>query len=121
MKIGFIGLSQRIGKADIDPRVFVDLLTSSLFNAPAYKTYGGLIAESRFEPAHCAAPLGFKDINLTLAAAETLRVPMPLGSLLHDRFLRLLAEGGERLDWAAIGGLAARDAGKALHRTGTAT
>jgi len=100
-----------IGKADIDPHVFVDLLTSSLFNAPAYKTYGGLIAESRFEPAHFAAPLGFKDIKLALAAAESLRVPMPLGSLLHDRFLRLLAEGGERLDWAAIGGLAARDAG----------
>lgn len=100
-----------IGKADIDPRVFVDLLTSSLFNAPAYKTYGGLIAESRFEPAHFAAPLGFKDIKLALAAAESLRVPMPLGSLLHDRFLRLLAEGGEHLDWAAIGGLAARDAG----------
>ena len=55
------------------------------------------------------------------AAAETLRVPMPLGSLLHDRFLRLLAEGGERLDWAAIGGLAARDAGKELDRTGSAT
>jgi 3-hydroxyisobutyrate dehydrogenase-like beta-hydroxyacid dehydrogenase len=104
-----------VDKADIDPRVFVDLLTSSLFNAPAYKTYGGLIAESRFEPAHFAAPLGFKDINLALAAAETLRVPMPLGSLLHDRFLRLLAEGGERLDWAAIGGLAARDAGKELN------
>jgi 3-hydroxyisobutyrate dehydrogenase-like beta-hydroxyacid dehydrogenase len=109
-----------VDKADIDPRVFVDLLTSSLFNAPAYKTYGGLIAESRFEPAHFAAPLGFKDINLALAAAETLRVPMPLGSLLHDRFLRLLAEGGERLDWAAIGGLAARDAGKELKRAGTA-
>ncbi|HEY2401114.1 MAG TPA: NAD(P)-dependent oxidoreductase [Steroidobacteraceae bacterium] len=102
-----------VDKADIDPSVFVELLTSSLFNAPAYKTYGGLIAESRFEPAHFAAPLGFKDINLALAAAETLRVPMPLGSLLHDRFLRLLAEGGERLDWAAIGGLAARDAGNA--------
>jgi hypothetical protein len=41
-----------------------------------------------------------------------LQVPMPLGSLLHDRFLRLLAEGGDRLDWAAIGGLAARDAGE---------
>ena len=108
-----------VDKADIDPSVFVDLLTSSIFNAPAYKTYGGLIAESQFEPAHFAAPLGFKDINLALAAAETLRVPMPLGSLLHDRFLRLLAAGGERLDWAAIGGLAARDAGKELNSHST--
>jgi 3-hydroxyisobutyrate dehydrogenase-like beta-hydroxyacid dehydrogenase len=100
-----------VGKAGIDPKVYVDLLTSSIFNVPVYKTYGGLIAEGRFEPASFAAPLGFKDIRLALEAAESLRVPMPLGSLLHDRFLRLLAEGGEQLDWAAIGGLAARDAG----------
>ena len=101
-----------VGKAGIDPQVYVDLLTSSIFNVPVYKTYGGLIAEGRFEPALFAAPLGFKDIKLALAAAESLQVPMPLGGLLHDRFLRLLAEGDERLDWAAIGGLAARDAGE---------
>jgi 3-hydroxyisobutyrate dehydrogenase-like beta-hydroxyacid dehydrogenase len=100
-----------VGKAGIDRRAYVDLLTSTIFPAPAYKTYGDLIAESRFQPAAFAAPLGFKDIRLALAAAESLRVPMPLGSLLHDRFLRLLAQGGERLDWAAIGGLAAQDAG----------
>jgi len=100
-----------VGKAGIDRRAYVDLLTSTIFPAPAYKTYGDLIAESRFQPAAFAAPLGFKDIRLALAAAESLRVPMPLGSLLHDRFLRLLAQGGERLDWAAIGGLATQDAG----------
>src|SRR5205807_1610299 len=81
--------------------------------APAYKTYGGLIAEGSFQPAAFAAPLGFKDIGLALQAAESLRVPMPLASLLHDRFLRLLAQGGDSLDWSAIGGLAAQDAGAA--------
>jgi 3-hydroxyisobutyrate dehydrogenase-like beta-hydroxyacid dehydrogenase len=102
-----------VGKAGIDRGAYVDLLTSTIFPVPAYKTYGGLIAESRFHPAAFAAPLGFKDIRLALAAAENLRVPMPLGSLLHDRFLRLLAQGGDSLDWAAIGGLAAQDAGDA--------
>jgi hypothetical protein len=43
---------------------------------------------------------------------------MPLGSLLHDRFLRLLAQGGDHLDWSAIGGLAAEDAG-ATQNAGT--
>ena len=100
-----------VGKAGIDRRAYVDLLTSTIFTAPAYKTYGGLIAEGRFQPAAFAAPLGFKDIRLALEAAESLRVPMPLGSLLHDRFLRLLAQGGDSLDWSAIGGLAALDAG----------
>jgi 3-hydroxyisobutyrate dehydrogenase-like beta-hydroxyacid dehydrogenase len=102
-----------VGKAGIDRRAFVDVLTSTVFTAPAYKTYGGLIAANRFQPALFAAPLGYKDIRLALAAAESLRVPMPLGSLLHDRFLRLLAQGGDNLDWAAIGGLAAQDAGDA--------
>jgi 3-hydroxyisobutyrate dehydrogenase-like beta-hydroxyacid dehydrogenase len=62
-------------------------------------------------PAAFAAPIGYKDIRLTLAAAENLRVPMPLASMVHDRFLRLFAQGGERLDWSAIGGLASQDAG----------
>jgi 3-hydroxyisobutyrate dehydrogenase-like beta-hydroxyacid dehydrogenase len=100
-----------VGKAGIDRRAYVDLLTSTIFPAPAYKTYGSLIAEGRFQPAAFAAPLGFKDIRLALEAAESLGVAMPLGSLLHDRFVRLLAQGGDSLDWSAIGGLAALDAG----------
>jgi len=100
-----------VGKAGIDRHAYVDLLTSTIFPVPAYKTYGGLIADGKFQPAAFTVPLGYKDIGLALAAAETLRVPMPLGSLLHDRFLRLLAQGGERLDWSAVGGLAAQDAG----------
>jgi 3-hydroxyisobutyrate dehydrogenase-like beta-hydroxyacid dehydrogenase len=100
-----------IGKAGIDRHAYIELLTSSIFNSPVYKIYGGLIAQGQFEPAAFAAPLGYKDIRLALAAAESLRVPMPLGSLLHDRFLRLLAQGGNHLDWSAVGGLAAQDAG----------
>ena len=101
-----------IGKAGIDRRQYLDILTSTLFDASVYKTYGGLIAEGKFEPAGFAAPLGQKDIRLTLAAAEDLRVPMPLASLLRDRFLTLLAHGGDKLDWSAIGQLAAKDAGE---------
>jgi len=64
----------------------------------------------RAQPARFDAPFGFKDIRLTLPAAESLRVPMPFGRLLHDRFLRPLAQGDDALDWAAIGGLSAQDA-----------
>jgi 3-hydroxyisobutyrate dehydrogenase-like beta-hydroxyacid dehydrogenase len=101
-----------VGKAGIDQRQYLDVLTSTLFAAPVYKTYGGLIAEEKFEPAGFAARLGHKDIRLSLAAAEGLRVPMPLASLLRDRFLTLLAQGGDALDWSAIGQLAAKDAGQ---------
>jgi 3-hydroxyisobutyrate dehydrogenase-like beta-hydroxyacid dehydrogenase len=102
-----------VGKGGLDARQYVDILTSTLFDAPIYKTYGTLLADRKFEPAGFAAPLGQKDIRLVLAAADDLRVPMPIASLLRDRFLTLLAQGGDKLDWAAIGALAAKDAGAA--------
>jgi len=100
-----------VSKGGVDKHQYIDILTSTLFNVPVYKTYGGLVAREQFEPAGFAAPLGQKDIRLTLAAAEDLRVPMPIASILRDRFLTLLAHGGDRLDWSAIGQLAAKDAG----------
>jgi 3-hydroxyisobutyrate dehydrogenase-like beta-hydroxyacid dehydrogenase len=101
-----------VAKGGVDLPAYLEMLTSTLFAAPVYKTYGGLIAGAKFEPAGFAAPLGQKDIRLTLAAAETLNVPMPVASLLRDRFLTLMATGGENLDWSAIGSLARRDSGQ---------
>jgi 3-hydroxyisobutyrate dehydrogenase-like beta-hydroxyacid dehydrogenase len=99
-----------VSKGGIDKHQYMDIMTSTLFGAPVYKTYGALIADQNFEPPGFAAPLGQKDMRLTLAAAEELRVPMPLASLLRDRFITLLAHGGDNLDWSAIGGLAGKDA-----------
>lgn len=101
-----------VSKGGIDRDQYVEILTSTLFNSPVYRIYGKLIADGKFEPAGFAAPLGYKDIRLALAAADSLRVPMPLASLLRDRFLTLLARGGDHLDWSAIGGLASRDSGE---------
>ena len=100
-----------VGKGGVERHQYVDMLTSTLFDAPIYKTYGALIAGGKFEPAGFSAPLGAKDIRLALAAGEELRVPLPLANLVHDRFLALLAHGGDRLDWSAIGALAGKDAG----------
>jgi 3-hydroxyisobutyrate dehydrogenase-like beta-hydroxyacid dehydrogenase len=100
-----------VSKAGVDRRDYIDIITSTLFSAPAYETYGGLIAREEFEPAGFAARLGIKDIRLVLAAAEELEVPLPIASLLRDRFLALLASGGGDLDWSAISTLAQRDAG----------
>ncbi|MGB6441056.1 MAG: NAD-binding protein, partial [Methyloceanibacter sp.] len=69
-----------------------------LKDAPIYKTYGGLIAEERYHPAGFKAELGYKDIRLAIAAAEALKVPMPLASLIATRRLALIAQGGSHLD-----------------------
>jgi 3-hydroxyisobutyrate dehydrogenase-like beta-hydroxyacid dehydrogenase len=104
-----------IGKSGLNREQYVELLTSSVFDAAIFRTYGPLIAARRFEPARFAAALGYKDIRLALAAAEELQVPLPFAGVLRDRFLALLAHGGASLDWSAIGGLAAADAGFAQH------
>lgn len=100
-----------LSRGGLDTSAYIEFLTTTLFGAPVYRTYGPLIAQRQFEPAAFAAELGAKDIQLLLSAAQDLRVPMPLANLLHDRFLRILAAGGGQLDWSAIGDLAARDAG----------
>jgi 3-hydroxyisobutyrate dehydrogenase-like beta-hydroxyacid dehydrogenase len=100
-----------VGKGGVDQRAYLEFLTSTLFNAPVYRTYGELVVEKKFEPAGFAAPLGLKDVRLALAAGESLRVALPIADLIRNRLLALLASGGESLDWSAISQLAARDAG----------
>ena len=100
-----------VGNGGVDRHQYLQLITSALFDCGPYKLYGEMIADGRFAPAGFAAPLGQKDIRLALAAAEDLGVPMPLASLLRDRFLTLIAQGGGELDWSAIGGLATADSG----------
>jgi 3-hydroxyisobutyrate dehydrogenase-like beta-hydroxyacid dehydrogenase len=104
-----------VAKSGVDRLQYVDILTSTLFTAPAYQTYGGLIARQEFEPAGFAATLGLKDIRLVLAAAEDLQVPLPVASLLRDRLLTLVATGGGDLDWSAVSTLADRDSGALDH------
>jgi 3-hydroxyisobutyrate dehydrogenase-like beta-hydroxyacid dehydrogenase len=102
------------GKAGVDPIRLVELLTSSNFNAPPYKIYGPAIAAQRFQPAAFALPLGQKDNRLMLAAAEALGVPLPLASLVHDRFLAVRARGfGPEHDLSALAHSALAEAGLA--------
>jgi 3-hydroxyisobutyrate dehydrogenase-like beta-hydroxyacid dehydrogenase len=98
-------------KFGVDPHTFLDILTNSLFGAPVYRNYGNMIAADKFEPVGFKLPLGFKDNRLLLAAAEEAAVPMPMASLVHDRFVAGLAQGLDESDWAAIARIAYQEAG----------
>jgi 3-hydroxyisobutyrate dehydrogenase-like beta-hydroxyacid dehydrogenase len=104
-------------KSGVDPTVLLDFLTSTLFNAPVYKTYGGLIVEGKYEPAGFAVPLGLKDVRLVLQAAEAQSVPMPLASVIRDRFITAIARGNQHSDWSVLGRIAAEDAGLPAAKT----
>jgi 3-hydroxyisobutyrate dehydrogenase-like beta-hydroxyacid dehydrogenase len=100
-------------KSGVDAATLMDFLTSTLFNAPVYKTYGGLIVEGNYDKVGFALPLGLKDTRLVLQAAEAKSVPMPIASVIRDRFLTAMARGNSNKDWSALGLIAAEDAGLA--------
>jgi 3-hydroxyisobutyrate dehydrogenase-like beta-hydroxyacid dehydrogenase len=100
-----------VRKSGVDPHRYLEILTGTLFSAPVYKTYGGLIAEEKYEPAGFKMALGLKDIRLALAAADAQAVPMPVASLVHDHFLAGVAQGQGDSDWSALARLCARNAG----------
>jgi 3-hydroxyisobutyrate dehydrogenase-like beta-hydroxyacid dehydrogenase len=102
-------------KFGVEPHAFLDILTNSLFSAPIYRNYGSMIASDKFEPAGFKLPLGLKDNRLLLAAAEEARVPMPMASLVHDRFLAAIARGFGESDWASIARISYEDAGLRNH------
>ncbi len=98
-------------KYDIDPHQYVEFLTNSLFAAPVYKTYGGLIADQKYKPAGFRMRLGLKDIRLAIAAAEGTDAPLPIASMIHDHMLSAIARGMDDWDWSATAKLAAENAG----------
>ncbi|WP_428375095.1 NAD(P)-dependent oxidoreductase [Lichenicoccus sp.] len=89
-------------KGGIAPATLFEIMTSSFFTAPVHKNYGRIIVEQRFEPPGAAVPLALKDNRLLLEAAADLAVPLPMASLLRDRFLAMTAKGEAGLDFAAL-------------------
>jgi 3-hydroxyisobutyrate dehydrogenase-like beta-hydroxyacid dehydrogenase len=100
-----------IRKHGIDPAQFLDVLTGSLFPAPAYQFYGGMIASVTFEPAGVAMALGLKDVRLALAAGDAAMVPRPLAARVHDHLITAIARGYGHLDWAGVARVHADAAG----------
>lgn len=100
-----------VRKGGVEPHAYLEILTSTLFSAPAYKTYGTIIANQQYEPAGFKMSLGLKDIRLALSAADALATPMPVASLVHDHFLAGVAQGAGDSDWSGLARLAAANAG----------
>jgi 3-hydroxyisobutyrate dehydrogenase-like beta-hydroxyacid dehydrogenase len=103
-----IALTRKYG---IDPHQYVDFLTSSLFAAPVFKTYGGIIADERYSPPGFKLRLGLKDCKLAIAAAESVDMALPLASVIRDHMLTAISRGMEELDWSATAKLTAENAG----------
>ena len=100
-----------VRKSGLNAEKFLEVMTESLFPAPLYRNYGSMIVSEKFEPAGFKMPLGLKDNRLVLAAAEEVRAPIPMASLIHDRFLEAMALGWSNADWSAVSRVSLRNAG----------
>jgi 3-hydroxyisobutyrate dehydrogenase-like beta-hydroxyacid dehydrogenase len=72
-----LALAQKMG---VDPQSVVDMLTTTLFPAPIYQSYGRLIAQGASGVGDSAIPA--KDVGLFKTTAEALGVPAAVSGLL---------------------------------------
>ena len=99
-----------VRKCGVDAKRFLDIITSTSMSAPAYKGYGRLMVEKRFDPGF-ALKLGLKDVELALRVAEEANVPLPMAYLIRQQHLAAIAQGFGDKDWAVLGEYIAQKAG----------
>jgi 3-hydroxyisobutyrate dehydrogenase-like beta-hydroxyacid dehydrogenase len=98
----------------VDRQKMMTLLNTTIFDCLIYKGYGQRVADRDHFPypdAHFGLELGLKDVSLVADTAARSAVPMPVCSVLKDRYLSAKARGWADLDWSAIGMAVSADAG----------
>jgi 3-hydroxyisobutyrate dehydrogenase-like beta-hydroxyacid dehydrogenase len=102
-------------KRGVDPKSFIDIMTSTMFGGRAHKLYGDKIVARSYAPGF-VLPLVLKDVRLALAEAETAGAPMPSVSVVRDRLITGISRGYAELDWTSLGLVAAEEAGLNANR-----
>jgi 3-hydroxyisobutyrate dehydrogenase-like beta-hydroxyacid dehydrogenase len=97
-------------KRGLDPKSFLDIMTSTMFGGRAHKIYGDKIVRQAYVPGFLML-LAFKDVRLALAEGESAGAPMPSVGVVRDRMITGIARGYADLDWSALGLIAAEEAG----------
>jgi 3-hydroxyisobutyrate dehydrogenase-like beta-hydroxyacid dehydrogenase len=99
-----------VRKHGLDPKPFIDIMTSTMFGGRVHKIYGNKIARQAYE-AGFVLPLVLKDVRLALAEAEKAGAPMPSVGVVRDRLITAIARGYGDLDLTALALIAAEEAG----------
>ena len=102
-------------KNGVERQAAMDLFSETIFDCLIYKGYGNRVAGRKhlqdIDHPGFALELGLKDVSLILDTAQRSGTPMPLGSLLRDRYQSALNRGQGQLDWSSIGLNVSEDAG----------
>jgi len=98
-------------KNGLDRVQVMNMLSSTIFDCLIYKGYGQRVSERDHKPGGFALELGLKDVALVKDTAARSGVPMPVASVLHDRWLAAYAKGRGEVDWSAVALSTSEDSG----------
>jgi 3-hydroxyisobutyrate dehydrogenase-like beta-hydroxyacid dehydrogenase len=102
-----IAMTERQG---VDPALFHELLTSTLFDGVVYRGYGREIVEQSYVPPGFIMALGFKDLRLAEEVAAEGGVTLPTAAALHRVYEIALADDElARFDWGGAAEVTRRD------------
>ena len=98
-------------KTGLDPNEFVNIITQTVFDSGAYRVFGPMIAQSKYEPVAFPLSMVLKDLALLLLAADQAEVPLPFANVIRDQLSTAIARGYQDLDETALSRIAAENAG----------
>lgn len=89
-------------QAGIAKEQFAELITHTMFSAPAYQTYADAMSQERFQPAAFALDMGAKDINLALKLADEHGLELPLSNQVSQCLDSAIQAGLGKYDLSAL-------------------
>ncbi|GAA1680124.1 NAD(P)-dependent oxidoreductase [Microbacterium lacus] len=94
-----VAMTERHG---VDPAMFHELLTSTLFDGVVYRGYGAEIVDQSYDPPGFVMALGFKDLKLAEEVAAERDVVLPTAPAMHRVYEIALADSElKTYDWGA--------------------
>jgi 3-hydroxyisobutyrate dehydrogenase-like beta-hydroxyacid dehydrogenase len=78
------------------------LVESALFTGTVYEGYGRMIGERDYSDARFPVPMGLKDVQLILQAADHVAVPLPFAEIVYEHLLAARTAGRAHEDWSVL-------------------
>jgi 3-hydroxyisobutyrate dehydrogenase-like beta-hydroxyacid dehydrogenase len=88
-------------RSNIDPKVFLDILSQSALNAKTYQTKGISMIENNFAPRFFVEHM-LKDIGLVLDSAKESGAMMPSAEIAKELYTKALNSGLGKEDYSAV-------------------
>jgi 2-hydroxy-3-oxopropionate reductase len=102
--LNFVGMAEALvlgTRAGVDPAVILKVLSGGYAQTRVMDVRGPKIIAGDFAPGF-KSKFHYKDLNIIMATARELNVPLPATAIAHELFSALLAKGRGDLDHSAV-------------------